>query len=416
MESIRYWVWLSQLNISPKARAAVMRMFESPEAAFRSKEGSFRKQKGISSQEAELLEARSLAAADVVLEQCEEQEIAVLPYDAPEFPERLRRIAVPPAVLYVKGSLPPLDLLPVISVIGTRKASPYGIKMGQRLAYEISRCGGTVVSLLTSGVDEAAARGALRSGRPCVGVLGTPHEHCRLEIAREILRSGALISEYPPGREGSRHFFRERNRIAAGLSDGVVVVEAPEKSGTRLFVNDAIDQGKDIFAIPGNVDAENAAGTLALLKDGAKLVTCGAEVMEEYLLRYPDCIDLNPEPEEAEENTAEESGETDETGGRSTDPGELGPASDAGDSTASTESPEAEAAKQALRERLAQLTEDQLKIISAIDPGSTHIDDITDRTRLSTSRVLAQLTVLEIKGFVRREAGRRFALNITVEK
>ena len=130
MESIRYWVWLSQLNISPKARAAVMRMFESPEAAFRSKEGSFRKQKGISSQEAELLEARSLAAADVVLEQCEEQEIAVLPFDAPEFPERLRRIAVPPAVLYVKGSLPPLDLLPVISVIGTRKASPYGIKMG----------------------------------------------------------------------------------------------------------------------------------------------------------------------------------------------------------------------------------------------------------------------------------------------
>ena len=181
-------------------------------------------------------------------------------------------------------------------------------------------------------------------------------------------------------------------------------------------MNDAIDQEKDIFAIPGNVDAENAAGTLALLKDGAKLVTCGAEVMEEYLLRYPDCIDLNPEPEEAEENTAEESGETDETGGRSTDPGEHSPASDAGDSTASTESPEAEAAKQALRERLAQLTEDQLKIISAIDPGSTHIDDITDRTGLSTSRVLAQLTVLEIKGFVRREAGRRFALNITVEK
>ena len=138
--------------------------------------------------------------------------------------------------------------------------------------------------------------------------------------------------------------------------------------------------------------------------------------MEEYLLRYPDCIDLNPEPEEAEENTSEESGETDETGGRSTDPGEHSPASDAGNSTASTESPEAEAAKQALRERLVQLTEDQLKIISAIDPGSTHIDDITDRTGLSTSRVLAQLTVLEIKGFVRREAGRRFALNITVEK
>ena len=416
MESIRYWVWLSQLNISPKARAAVMRMFETPEAAFQSKEGSFRKKRGISPQEAELLEARSITEADEVLARCEEQEIAVLPYNAPEFPERLRQIAVPPAALYVKGVLPPLDLIPVISVIGTRKASPYGVKMGARLAYEISRCGGTVVSLLSSGVDEAAARGALRSGRPCLGVLGTPHEQCRLGIAGEILRSGALISEYPPGKECSRHFFRERNRIAAGLSDGVVVVEAPEKSGTRLFVNDAVEQGKDVFAIPGNVDAENAAGTLALLKDGAKLVTCGAEVMEEYLLRYPDCVDLNPEPEDAEESAAEAAQETTEADGSRSDAGERGTAPDAGEPASAGETPEAEAAKRALRDRLSQLTEDQLKIISSIDPGSTHIDDITDRTGLSTSRVLAQLTVLEIKGFVRREAGRRFALNITVEK
>ena len=211
MEDIRYWVWLSKLNISPKARAAVMRMFDSAEEAFRSKEGSFRKQRGISAQEAELLEARSLEGVDKVLEQCAEQEISVLPYDAAEFPERLRRIACPPAVLYVKGLLPQLDLLPVISVIGTRKASPYGVKMGERLAYEISRCGGTVVSLLTTGVGEAAAEGALRAGRPCIGVLGTPHEQCRLELARDLLRGGALISEYPPGKEFSRAMDRLKN-------------------------------------------------------------------------------------------------------------------------------------------------------------------------------------------------------------
>ena len=382
MENIRYWVWLSQLNIA--------------EAAFHSKEGSFRKKRGISPQEAELLEARSLTGADEVLEHCEEQEISALPYDAPEFPERLRQIAVPPAVLYVKGVLPPIDLLPVISVIGTRKASPYGVKMGERLAYEISRCGGTVVSLLTSGVDEAAARGALRADKPCIGVLGTPHELCRMEIGRDLLRDGALISEYPPGKESSRHFFRERNRIAAGISDGVVVVEAPEKSGTRLFVNDAVDQGKDVFAVPGNADAENAVGTLALLKDGANL-------------RYPDCIDLNPELEERTDRVEKEPERTEKTGEREP-PGDVPAAPD------SAEAQNADAAEQALRARLSVLTEDQLKIISAIDPGSTHIDDITERTGLSTSRVLAQLTVLEIKGFVRRETGRRFALNITVEK
>lgn len=413
MEDIRYWVWLSQLNISPKARAAVMRMFDSAKEAFRSEEGSFRKKRGISPQEAELLEARSLTGVDEVLEQCAEQEISVLPYDAPEFPERLRQIAVPPAVLYVKGMLPPIDLLPVIAVIGTRKASPYGVKMGERLAFEISRCGGTVVSLLTSGVDEAAAEGALRAERPCIGVLGTPHEQCRLELARDLLLGGALISEYPPGREFNRHFFRERNRIAAGISDGVVVVEAPEKSGTRLFVNDAVDQGKDVFAVPGNVDAENSAGTLALLKEGAKLVTCGAEVMEDYVLRYPDCINLNPEPEETTEKEEKEPEGTEETDGKEASAKDSRTSSSALDKAKLSDS---EAAKQALLARLSQLTEDQLKIITAIDPGSTHIDDITERTGLNTSRVLAQLTVLEIKGFVRREAGRRFALNITVEK
>ena len=230
-----------------------------------------------------------------------------------------------------------------------------------------------------------------------------------MEIGRDLLRDGALISEDPPGKESSRHFFRERNRIAAGISDGVVVVEAPEKSGTRLFVNDAVDQGKDVFAVPGNVDAENAVGTLALLKDGAKLVTCGAEVMEDYVLRYPDCIDLNPELEERTDRVEKEQERTEKTGERET-PGDV-PAA-----PVAAEAQNADAAEQALRARLSVLTEDQLKIISAIDPGSTHIDDITERTGLSTSRVLAQLTVLEIKGFVRRETGRRFALNITVEK
>ena len=365
MEDIRYWVWLSQLNISPKARAAVM--IDSAEEAFRSKEGSFRRKRGISAQEAELLEARSLEGVDELLEQCAEQELSVLTYDAAEFPERLRRIACPPAVLYVKGLLPSLDLLPV----------------------------------------------TLRAGRPCIGVLGTPHEQCRLELARDLLRGGALISEYPPGKEFSRHFFRERNRIAAGISDGVVVVEAPEKSGTRLFVNDAVDQGKDVFAVPGNVDAENAAGTLALLKDGAKLVTCGAEVMEDYLLRYPDCINLDPELEETTEEKETEPEETAEREGNEAPAKDSRTALPAADPAKPSD---AEAAKQALLARLSQLTDDQLKIITAIDPGSTHIDDITERTGLSTSRVLAQLTVLEIKGFVRREAGRRFALNITVEK
>ena len=392
MENIRYWVWLSQLNISPKARAAVMRMFESAEAAFHSKEGSFRKKRGISPQEAELLEARSLTGADEVLEHCEEQEISVLPYDAPEFPERLRQIAVPPAVLYVKGVLPPLDLLPVVSVIGTRKASPYGVKMGERLAYEISRCGGTVVSLLTSGVDEAAARGALRADKPCIGVLGTPHELCRLEIGRDILRDGALISEYPPGMAAQRSFFRERNRIAAGISVGVLVVEAPAKSGTRLFAEEAAEQGKELFAVPGCVNDENSAGTLAMLKEGAKLVTCGWDVMSEFQGLYPDKI--HPaESTAAPVITPSEEADEPVTGQKAVDKAGGEDYID-------------------LEKQLAGLSEEQLKIIAAIDRNSSHIDDIVEATGLPVGKVLGSLTLLEVKGYIRRDAGKRITLKI----
>ena len=396
MQSPGYWIWLSQLNISPKARTAVLQSFETPEDAFFSESGSFTRRRGISAREAELLEQRDLGPADAVLDACERQNLRILTLADPEYPERLRQIYAPPPVLYIKGTLPPLDRVPVLSVIGTRRASPYGVKMGERIARQISCCGGTVVSLLSSGVDEAAARGALASGKPCVGVLGTPHERCRLPVAGDILSNGVLLSEYPPGMECERRFFRERNRIAAGISDGVVVVEAPEKSGTRLFVNDAIDQGKDIFAVPGNADAENAAGTLNLLKEGAKLVTCGRDVMEEYVSRYPGVIN----PDAAEEVPAFS---------------ELSSACDP-----QPDSPEraeaSDSAESGIREQLAKLTEDQLKIVTAIDSSSTHVDDIAERSGLSMARVLAQLTVLEIRGFVRREAGRRFSLNIRTEK
>ena len=210
---------------------------------------------------------------------------------------------------------------------------------------------------------------------------------------REVAKCGAVISEYPPAREQFRHFFRERNRVAAGLSDGVVVVEAPEKSGTRLFVTEAAEQGKDVFAVPGNADAENAAGTLNLLKEGAKLVTCGADVLEEYLLRFPE---LN------------------------TDAAPVGPAAQPVIKEQSEDVPDALPAPRlevkkgepGLREQLRNLSEDQLALIAAISPPSAHVDDIAARSGLPVARVLAQLTVLEIKGYVRREPGRHFSLNI----
>ncbi|MBR0161484.1 MAG: DNA-protecting protein DprA [Oscillospiraceae bacterium] len=374
-----YWIWLSQLNLSPKARHAVVSQFGTAEAAFFSPKGSFETVPGLTAREAEELEERDLSGADAVWKACQKQKLRILPVTDPDYPEQLHQIDCPPAVLYVRGTLPEENRYPIISVIGTRNASPYGVRMAQQLSWQLARGGADVICLCNAQLDGAVARGASGSGRSCIGILGTPHECFRGCLPDETV----LVSEYPPGMTARRHFFRERNRIAAGLSSGVVVVEAPENSGTRLFVREAVEQGKDIFAVPGNADAENSAGTLILLKEGAKLVTCGEDVLEEYLLRFPSLRSYEPpnleqEPEE-KEKTAPDS--------------------------QNSEIPES-----VDRQKLpAGLTEDQQRILTVMGDQPVYVDDIADQTGLSTARVLAQLTVLEIKGCVRREAGRRFA-------
>ena len=403
MDPLQYWVWLSLLNLSPRAVAAVLQQYKDAEQVFSAGKGAFQGMRGVTEREAEALENRDLTAAELSLRRCREQRLRVLPLTDPAYPERLRQVAAPPAVVYILGKLPELEAAPLLAVIGTRKPSAYGLKMSRELAFQISSGGGRVLSLLTPGADEAAAGGALLAENPCIGVLGTAHEACRWPLMRQVAKTGAVVSEYPPGKEQFRHFFRERNRVAAGLSDGVVVVEAPEKSGTRLFVTEAAELGKDIFAVPGNADAENAAGTLNLLKEGAKLVTCGADVLEEYRFRFPELI----------------SGATSVRTGSSEKPRAVleEPDAPADRSAARAAVPAAgslrrEESELSLEEQLRNLSPDQLALITAISPPSSHVDDIAERAGLPVARVLAQLTVLEIKGFVRREPGRFFSLNI----
>ena len=396
VDSLIYWIWLSLLNLSPRAVTAVLQHCGDAERAYAEESDAFHGLRGITAREAEALENRDLTAAEFSLRRCREQKLRILPLTDPAYPERLKQIAEPPAAIYIQGELPELDRAPVLAVIGTRRASAYGIRMSRELAFQIASGGATVLSLLTPGADEAAAAGMIQAGTPCIGVLGTAHEACRWPLMRQVVGNGAVVSEYPPGKEQFRHFFRERNRLAAGLSDGVVVVEAPEKSGTRLFVTEAAEQGKDVFAVPGNADAETAAGTLNLLKEGAKLVTCGTDVLEEYVLRFPELINnLNRENSSDHKKTVPVSGEPDGTY-----------------NSGNVSAVSAASAPEDLRNQLQNLSADQLALIAAISPPATHVDDIVERSGLPVAKVLAQLTVLEIKGFVKREPGRNFSLNL----
>jgi len=400
MGAIRYWLWLSgQGGVSPQAKSALIGHYGDAERAFFAPTGEYEKIPGISKTEAARLEKRELSVADRILADCSGQGIEIVTMQDAAYPKILRDIFAPPVVLYVKGKLPDLEAIPTVAVIGTRKASSYGLKMGRQLAFDIARSGGAVISMLSDGIDKHAALGCIQADGCCIGVLGTGHG-AENGFYRDIVSTGALISEYPPNTPSQRHFFRERNRIASGLARAVVVVEAPEKSGALLFATEALEQGREIFAVPGNADAPNSVGTIELIKQGAKPVTCGWDVLGELEYLFPDSIkkpDNNfrlPElPDEKRLSMDTKPPESRETTKKSVDNVKPSGYID-------------------LHEQLSSLNEDQLKIITAIEGDDTHIDDIIEKTGLSTAKVLAQLTVLEIRGFVRRSAGRRISLNI----
>ena len=404
---MKYWIWLSsQTALRPTEKAAVVKAYGDPEAAFFAPKGDLARVEGLRESAAEALEARDLADANRILGACDAQNIRVISLQDTLYPRRLKQIYAPPPVIYVKGRLLDLDEEAAIAVVGTRGATPYGISVARELAGGIVRCGGAVLSGLGPGIDGEAAKAALEAGGPCIGVLGTSHQEAKGWMARQVADFGLLISEYAPGTPSQRYFFRERNRITAGLSVGVVVVEAPEQSGALLFAEEAAELGKEVFAVPGAVDAANSVGTIRLIKDGAAPVTCAWDIMQEFEALYPEKIRrASAGPRKTLLQRAEE--ERAETAAAAA-PAPKAP------------QPDKKVVDSAERrdyidwkEQLKGLSEDQLKIISAIEKEATHVDDIVEETGLGAAKVLAQLTLLEVRGFIRREAGRRVALKIT---
>lgn len=394
MSALKYWVWLASApSVSAMSKAVLLRHYGNAENVYFAGK-DLRRLGLISEGEGAALEKHPLSAASAILGECERQDLQTVTMADAAYPKRLRSIPTPPAVLYVRGRLPAVDELAAIAVVGTRKATPYGLKMSRDLAFGVIRCGGAVISGLTAGIDAAAADGALLAGGPCIAVLGTAHELDRSRYSADVAACGAVISEYAPGTPDYKSHFRERNRIAAGLSAGVLVVEAPERSGALLFAAEANEQGREIFAVPGNADAPNSVGTIALMQEGAKPVRGAWDVMVEFEGIYPG-VHRTPEKKAPEPVplVAER------------------PAAPAREVKKGVDKPEGKGYID-LREQLSGLSAEQLQIIAAIDKGSSHIDDIIEETGLGTAKVLAQLTVLEIKGFVRRQAGRRITLNI----
>ncbi len=289
-----HWIWFAELDgISPLQKRRLLERFGDPEELYGAAAAALSKWELPEKIQKALLD-KDLQRANKILRDCNKKNIGILPLTDTAYPGRLRNTADAPVVLYYKGILPQWDELPAIGIVGTRKATAYGLQTAYQFGEQIACCGGLVVSGGAAGVDTEAMRGALGAGFPTVGVLG-----CGVDIAyplsnrkffADVAENGCLLSEYAPGTGVEKWHFPARNRIISGISNGVLVVEAPERSGALITARLALEQGRDVFAVPGNINTPSHAGSNALLQEGAIPVLSGWDVVREYETLYPDRV------------------------------------------------------------------------------------------------------------------------------
>ncbi len=406
MPDYAYWIWFSRLErLRFRTRRALLSQFGGARGLWEAKRGEIEGLSWLLPEERDALLHRDLAASEAIADRCAELKIRILCFDEPAYPERLRNIPDPPYVLYVRGNLPDVDREAVVAVVGTRRCTEYGKRTAKRISGELARSGAVVTTGLAAGIDSAAAVGCLDAGGVVLGVLGVAINHVyprsNAALYDRVLERGALISEYPPDVKGSRSWFPLRNRIIAALSLGVVVAEAPLRSGALITAHRALDYGKDVFAVPSNADSPEGHGSNQLLREGAMLAECGRDILTEYAPLYPDRIRLAEQVHSADEDASEARAVPPDAAAfhRFREPNrKQNDPSDSGDDV--------------LKEQLAALSQNQLKIVGAMDRADMHVDDIIDLTALPASVVLSELTVLQIKGYVRQKQGKRFTLNI----
>ena len=268
---------------------SLLKHFGSLKEIFEAREKELERVKGIGSKIAERM-VYSIKNIDAKkeLELAERRGVKIITFLDRDYPERLKNIYDPPMVLYVKGDILPQDAL-AIAIVGSRNASFYGIQSAERLSFELASRGITVVSGLARGIDSSAHKGALKAKGRTLAILGSgilnmyPEEH--FILADEISKQGAVISEFPMATIPDRGNFPRRNRIISGLSLGVVVVEAAEKSGALITSDIAMEQGREVFAVPGKIDSMTSKGTNRLIKQGAKLAESCDDILEELHLQ-----------------------------------------------------------------------------------------------------------------------------------
>ena len=407
LTGLKAWLWLTDaLDCGPTWQ--VLRHFDTPEQAYFADPAEYELIPKLTPAHRARLRNKSLQRADQILADCDAAGISILTWQDSLYPERLRNIDLPPLVLYWRGTLPRFDEEIAIAMAGTRTATPYGRMAAGQLAYQITRLGGLVLTGVVAGCDHHAADGALKAGGPLVcvtaGGVDVPYPKENRFLYQDVAAVGALISEYPPGTPHRAEQFPIRNRLISGLSLGVVAVECARFSGTMRTIDHALDQNRDVFAVPGNIDAPMSQGPNWLIQQGARPVTCGEDILADYWDQFPQKLahakalepehlrqrlelpakaqKEEPKPEPQQEKSKEKPGRP----------------------------------KISLSEQRERFTEDQLVVLHAMLEGADTADVLVDRTQIPARRGLSALTMLQVDGAAEQRPGGRYAPLVELEQ
>ncbi len=396
-----YWVWLQTALGAGAKTADILSYFETPERLYLAGSEEWRLSGLFTEKKINALKSSTPSQTMEVFKECRAKGYTILTPDDVGYPDRLKNLHDMPLVLYGLGDCSVINDELSIGIVGTRNASNYGIETAQKLSYRLAEAGATVVSGGALGIDSEAHAGAMLAKGRTFAFLGCGLSYDYLKenaaLRRAITRYGALFSEYQPFSAPSRSSFPIRNRLISGVTLGVVVIEAGVKSGSLITADRALEQGKDVFAVPGDIVRSSFDGTNHLIKNGAKPVFSADDILSEYEYKYGDLYDSEKASQPLNTLSYVEyrkpKAKTEKT---KTEP--LKEKTQVAEVKVNTVPPEG-------------ASDEAKAVFGALTKGEMHIDDIVRATNMKMNIVLSSLTELELFGCVQQMPGKKYKLN-----
>lgn len=388
MSDIKYWVWYSLIAGVATRNDDILTAFPDPEKLYKAGENEIVSSGGVSAARLKKILSTPIEKAEEIVETCKRNGWHIITPESADYPDDLRRLIDMPIVLYVDGDLSCVNKGIAIGVVGTRKPGSESIAIATKISAQAAAAGAVIVSGGALGIDSAAHEGALLAKGKTVCVLGcglgTDYLRENEPLRREISKSGAVVTEYAPMARASIYSFPARNRIISGMSKGVLVVEAGEKSGSLITARRAAEQGKEVYAIPGSVLSTAYTGANKLITDGAKAVASAEDILKPYSVMYPDIINLKKIEEISEKFRLPEAAEPKEVkkSGPPKEKKEL-----AGDYGKNIET-----------------------VYALFGSEPLHPDEISLISGMPLSEVISALFKLELEGYIKQTDGKNYVL------